>query len=110
MLMYCKVYFKIVNMHEGGMRTMISQFIDQTEATILRFSVSLLKEIELKIIKKQMISQHQAMKYAKQQIDLFVKQMHFRQALIAVYRSELYIYISKKLALVFEKYRVFKCV
>ncbi|MCG3085084.1 hypothetical protein MX569_13615 [Anoxybacillus kestanbolensis] len=92
------------------MRTMISQFIGQTEAAILRFSVSLLTEIELKIIKKQIISQHQAMKYAKKQIDLFVKQMHFRQALIAVYRSELYIYISKKLAHVFEKYCVFKCV
>ncbi|MCG5026472.1 hypothetical protein MAH48_12575 [Anoxybacillus flavithermus] len=89
---------------------MISQFIGQTEAAILRFSVSLLTEIELKIIKKQIISQHQAMKYAKKQIDLFVKQMHFRQALIAVYRSELYIYISKKLAHVFEKYCVFKCV
>ncbi|AST07237.1 hypothetical protein AF2641_10335 [Anoxybacillus flavithermus] len=110
MLMYCKVYFKIVNTLEGGMRTMISQFIGQTEAAILRFSVSLLTEIELKIMKKQIISQHQAMKYAKHQIDLFVKQMHFRQALTAVYRSEIYIYISTKLARVFEQYRVFKCV
>ncbi|MGG6431717.1 hypothetical protein ACPF7I_07295 [Anoxybacillus sp. D401a] len=88
----------------------LSQFIGQTEAVILRFSISLLTEIELKIKKKQIISQHQAMKYAKRQIELFVKQLHLRQALTAVYQSELYIYVSKKLAHVFEQYRVLKCV
>ncbi|KIQ94154.1 hypothetical protein LH47_01772 [Anoxybacillus thermarum] len=89
---------------------MLSQFIGQTEAAILRFSISLLTEIELKIKKKQIISQHQAMKYAKHQIQLFVKQLRLRQALTAVYQSELYIYVSKKLAHVFEQYRVLKCV
>ncbi|WP_235341093.1 hypothetical protein [Anoxybacillus thermarum] len=92
------------------MEMMLSQFIGQTEAAILRFSISLLTEIELKIKKKQIISQHQAMKYAKHQIQLFVKQLRLRQALTAVYQSELYIYVSKKLAHVFEQYRVLKCV
>lgn len=110
MLMYYKVYFKFVNVYEGGIETMISQFIGQTEAAILRFSISLLKEIELKIKRKQIISQQQAMKYAKRKIDLFVKQMHLRRALTVVYQSELYIYVSKKLTGIFEQYRVLKCV
>lgn len=88
---------------------MISQFIGQTEAAMLHFSSSLLAEIELKIKKKQIISQHQAIKYAKRQIDLFVKQLHLRKGLTAVYQSELYIYVSKKLAHLFKRYRIFHC-
>jgi hypothetical protein len=96
-------------MHRGGIETMISQFIGQTEAAMLHFSSSLLAEIELKIKKKQIISQHQAIKYAKRQIELFVKQLHLRKGLTAVYQSELYIYVSKKLAHLFKRYRILHC-
>jgi hypothetical protein len=87
----------------------IYEFIGKTDLRMIRFSISLLNEIETKIIKKQFISQNQALNYAKNRIHGFLKQTHLKRAVIAVYKYELYLYIKRKLLPIFQKYNVLTC-
>jgi hypothetical protein len=86
-----------------------NDFFETLDVHIIRYSFTLLKEIDYKIQKKKLLYQKQVWKYVNHHIEMFLKRLDIKESLINIYKREIYLFLEKKLSNIFKKYRLWNC-
>jgi hypothetical protein len=84
-------------------------FFETLDVYIIRYSFTLVKEIDDKIQKKKLRYQKQVWKYVNHHIESFLKRLNIKESLINIYKREIYLFLEKKLSNIFQKYRLWNC-
>jgi hypothetical protein len=84
-------------------------FFETLDVYIIRYSFTLVKEIDDKIQKKKLRYQKQVWKYVNHHIESFLKRLNIKESLINIYKREIYLFLERKLSNIFQKYRLWNC-
>lgn len=88
----------------------IIDYIGKTDYDVIRFTFSLLNDIDNKLQNKQLFYRNQVMDYVKQQITLYVQSLSLKKPIETLYAVEIEQLLHHKLKTLFQKHAVLSCI
>lgn len=88
----------------------IADYIGKTEFDMIHFSLSLIKEIDVKINQKIFFYQNQVSTYINDQVEQYIHTLHVKRSLQFLFKAEIHKIIKPKLKMLFEKHSLFHCI
>ncbi|MGM0875260.1 MAG: hypothetical protein ACQEWV_10730 [Bacillota bacterium] len=88
----------------------LAEYIGKTDLEIIHFSLSLIKDIDLKIKSKTFYYKNQVLTYINNCVDYFLNTLHVKCSLLSIYKAEIHQMINIKLKKVYAKHSLLSCV
>ncbi|MBB6445375.1 hypothetical protein [Bacillus benzoevorans] len=88
----------------------IPEYCGKLEFSVLQFIVALTDEIRQKMEQRKLFYQEQIIRFAKNKINFFFKGFQMKDALLAVYKNEVFNTIMFKIKYLLKEYNILQCV
>lgn len=87
----------------------IPEYCGKEEFSVLQFIIALTDEIQKKIEQKKLFYREQIIRFAKIKIDFFFRGFQMKDALLAVYKNEVFNTIMFKINHLLKEYNILQC-
>ena len=88
----------------------IPEYCGKVEFSILQFIVTLTDELKQKVEQKKLFYREQIIRFAKNKINFFLRGFQLKEALLVVYKNEIYNSVMFKIKHLLKEYHILQCV